>query len=581
METKDFVLLMLIPVMLISLVVYTDKSPLITGAVTAQEEKSNLIGNYSIMPSFKARIDYDLSSEYKKVKERLDGIIDECKSRQDIEDCLKGRADEFSWNCFDSDNAVDVFYEFVDRLNECIHIKEDKVVCRFALDKKDINQIKNLQIKLTNENKKVMAVLVKDKITLEREYINLENLLYTGYDNKDGIGKSANRVEIIISYQDKKPVVEQAYAIDGPNKIGLSRTFLFYKTKNNVKFIDELEENLFRFEKIIELPKIKGFKFCAKTGKQIYAYDKSDDTVKAREIVYRLAATYPKQSAPPKPVDGLKVFDAIKAENSAILVWDKSSDSNIKSYSIYHSTKDFADVKMGDIKKDQDIDKKYVSNNPVEIKDIDLRVCIFNPIDKPCKYLIHNQQLEKDKLYYLQAENKLIYLITDAKDGIGHYFAVTAVNNEGAELNNDKSIINNDYVLAFGKNYQKSVPKDDLAPGKVLNLQGQGIGQGKAKLAWAKPGKNIDGSAIADIAGFNAYYKKGQSASGLEKIDISYTKRLITATEANCDNTLKLSCEHIVEGLEQGQSHNFAVTAVDENSNEFKDNADVINIIVS
>ena len=67
-ELKYLLLLMLIPIILISLVIYIDRIPVITGLVTAQHEEINKIGTYSIIPSFKAKIDYNLEGEYKTIK---------------------------------------------------------------------------------------------------------------------------------------------------------------------------------------------------------------------------------------------------------------------------------------------------------------------------------------------------------------------------------------------------------------------------------------------------------------------------------------------------------------------------------
>ena len=57
MEAKDLILLMIIPVILVSIVIYTDKTPAIIGAVTAEPKpESNRLGVYSINPSFKTKI---------------------------------------------------------------------------------------------------------------------------------------------------------------------------------------------------------------------------------------------------------------------------------------------------------------------------------------------------------------------------------------------------------------------------------------------------------------------------------------------------------------------------------------------
>ena len=144
METKDLVLLMLMPIILISIVFYIVKSPTITGAVTqGQKEESNKIGTYSIMPSFKANINYNLQDDYKKVKKQLNNIIDICEDKEDIEQCFNDYSNQFNWNCLElKDEASAILYDFVDKFNECLNLKEDGVVCRFSLDEREIKVMK-------------------------------------------------------------------------------------------------------------------------------------------------------------------------------------------------------------------------------------------------------------------------------------------------------------------------------------------------------------------------------------------------------------------------------------------------------
>ncbi len=301
MEAKDLVLLMLIPILLVSLVIYTDKNPQITGAATAQQEESSIIGTYSVTPSFKAKIDYNLKENYTNINKKLNELIDDCKNAKDIEKCFKDYADKPDWNCVElRDESVDILYDFVDKFNECLHVEGSNVVCRFSFDEREImnRPVKSFDLILTNKNHKIKVGLIQGTEVLAEEDIELENLVYTDYDNRDKLNEKLNPVKFIIDYEGKKPVVKDAFGIDdNSNRIPLSKTILLYKKDNFVKFVEAPGSS---FEapvpanKIIDLPKTKGFKFCAKTGRQFYAYDKSDSTLKLRDIVYKFAITYSK-----------------------------------------------------------------------------------------------------------------------------------------------------------------------------------------------------------------------------------------------------------------------------------------------
>jgi len=580
METKDLVLLMGIPVLFISILIYTNNSQ-ITGAVTAKETENNVIGTYSIMPSFKAKIDYNLD-EYLQIKNKLKTeIIDECKTRKDIEECTKIKTEAIGWNCAQGDDAV--LFDFLDKLKDCNNLAEDRVVCRFSMEENEkINEMKNeriFEIKVTSwYNKRSKAELIENKNILKTEFVDLDGLYYTGFNNRGETKERVDSIIIKILYKDGKPIVQEAYAVGKQPKIDLSKTFLMYKSFANVKFIDLSEQNNFLapdpekklgLAEIIDLPRVKGMKFCVKSesGKQFNIYDKTDNSIKQKDIVYKFAITFTKSA--PKPINDFEVLDAIKAENSVILTWSKGNERDIKSYAIYYSIRqDFIGDKIDKVKKDDNIKKILVSNaNPIEIDSINLKECRFDPLSEPCKFGIYNKRLEKNKLYYWIEKNKFIYLL-DAEDGVEHSFAITAINDLGDEIDNDILIKYNTYILTLGKNYVKSVPVDDLAPAKVENLK-HDIIDGKIGLSWNKPAKNLDGSANKDVVAFNIYYKKSTVAMA-PQLQTGYQIKKITTKDARCDilGFCQYNIENI-ENLEKGQNYNIAVTALDENSNEF------------
>lgn len=301
METKDLVLLMMIPLILVSLIVYTGKSPSITGAQTVQITQAadnNVLGTYSIMPSFKAKIDYNMQEDYKKIIIQLNKIISDCKTSLNIGECFKAYSTKLNWSCVElRDEAADILYDFIDKFNECLNLEESNVVCRFFLDERDIinRPIKSFDIILTDEVQRTRIELRQDT-EVWKAYVNYGNLAYTSdYNTKDTISNSTNPVKYVVEYQGRKPLTMNAVAIDKV-PVQLSKMFLFYKTGNELKFIEASQEGNFRAgipaNKIIDVPRVNGFRFCAKTGKQVYAYDESDKSVKLRDVVYRFAVKY-------------------------------------------------------------------------------------------------------------------------------------------------------------------------------------------------------------------------------------------------------------------------------------------------
>lgn len=568
METKDLILLIIMPIIFIGIVFYTSNYATITGAVTSKEAQSNVIGTYSIMPSFRAKIDYSLD-DYKNLKVKLKNVIDICKSRKDAETCFREKATELNWNCAENEDK-EVLHDFINKFKDCINLDVENIVCRFYFDERKLNS-RIFEIKLTNwYYKRIKAELIENNKVLATEFINQNELLYIdNYNDRNNPGKRAESIVIQVEYKNNNPTVKKAVKEkDVSNQeIILNSAFLLYKANDGAKFIDKLVENNFRDEKvnkIVDLPKVKGMKFCAKSGKQIYIYN---------AIVYKFAVTFPKSA--PKPIDDLEALDALKAENTDVLTWSKSSESDIKSYSIYYSKKDFINDKIEAIKKDKDINKiSAMLENINEIEDIDLTNCNFEPVGEPCKYSKLNQNLERNKLYYWKSQNKFIYLI-GTEDGVEHNFAVTAVNDDGDEIDNDKSIEGNTYVLSLNKNYRKFASSDDLAPNKVENLR-----LTQSKLVWNKPSKNMDGSKNSDLSSFKIYYKKSTSKIA-PQLEAGYESKIVSVKDAQCEaiSDCMYNIENIA-GLEKGQNYNFAVTALDEKSNEFNANAEFVSVTI-
>ncbi len=544
---------------------------------SAKKEESAKIGEYSLMPSFKANIEYNIDEEYSSLKSRARQIIEECRL-QEMEKCLKEKSAELGWDCEETEK--DVIYDFIYKLNDCIKYNGQEILCKFSFDKKEfLNKIKsesNFEIKLTNSPGRVKAELFEDGKLIATDFINMKKLAYA--DDMEGEAKDATSITIKVKYSDGNPSVEESYASTPEStKLDLSKTFHIYKKNENVHFIDIGVEGLFRASvPLINLPVAKGIKLCAKTGKQIFAYDESDKTVKLRDLDYRFSITFPK--SPPIPIQKLEAFDALKSENSAILVWDIPK-YEIDSYSIYYSEKNFVDIKTENIIKDMNIKKTNIDiSDKVGIEDIDLKSCNVESIGSPCKYFTYDKPLQPNNLYYWKLKDKYIYVLKDALDGKEHNFAVVAVNSAG-QLDNDKSVEGNIYVLNDGKNYVKFAPIDDLAPGKVTELDKIKTPEGKTKITWKSPSKNIDGSDATDVSWYKIYYKKSLSAIN-PQLEPGHQSKQITAADAKCD-TISLFCEYIVEniaGLEKGQFYNFAAIPIDEKGNEYNLESERISI---
>ncbi len=576
MEAKDFILLLAIPVLLVGIIALI-QNPSVSGAQTAQVKDYNILGKYSVYPNFKARMDFGIDMEFSSIKEKLNQTVDECMIQADIEKCFDNKAKELGWKCSGLQNeANDILHDFIDKINECISLEDDGIVCKFSLDEREIKNTNNkkFDILLTNENKKTRIEIIHPFGNFA-EHINIYNLSYTNFDLRDTLSERLNPVKIIVDYSIKSPIVSDVFGTDdNSNRIPLSRDMIFYKKNGELKFVEYTGDS-FKTLAIINVPAAKSYKFCANTNKEIYAFD-GIGGYKKRNITFNFAIKYPKQAIPPKPIENLQVFDAVKSENAVILEFDIPEDE-VKSFNIYYSTNDFIGKKTDEIKYDSLIFKKNALNDAEQIEGINLKVCSLDDIGNPCKYEIYNKALEPGKVYFVKSKNKLVYLLKDAniKDGVNFNFAVSSANELGKEIENDKSIPNNLYVFKADVNYKIGKSIDELAPSKVNNLASN-PDNGKIKLTWQKPAVNIDGSPSTDIDSFSIYFKTFSASPTPEKIDDSYTKTSASVLQANCEGLVKQNCEFSIQGLQAGQIYSFAVVALDQNLNGYADNAEIM-----
>ena len=174
-------------------------------------------------------------------------------------------------------------------MKDCLALEEN-VICKFGFDDRNLDG-RTFNIKLLKEDGIVKAQLLANGKSIAAEYLGIDKIQYTDFASKEK-GTDADSADIIVSYSDGKPNVEKMFAMASNSRTELSKKIILYKS-NGIKFIDETEENSFGAPiKTVFLPRYKGMKLCVDAGKQVYAYDASDNQVKRRDLVYRFAITF-------------------------------------------------------------------------------------------------------------------------------------------------------------------------------------------------------------------------------------------------------------------------------------------------
>ncbi len=537
MEIKDLILLMMMPILLVSIIFYTNSNP-ITGMVAVENQENNIIGTYSINPSFRTKADYDLN-DYPSIRSELDNILKKCENTQNIGKCLQDNAPE-NWICpgakpGSKDESLKILDDFINKFQKCAELKDDGVVCRISLDERDLTYLPTPQrifeITLTDEGPRTKIELKQNKVLLRPpEYINFGN------------------------------------------PIPLANSLMFYKKNNIVNFVEATGASFMdpSVNKIIDISEAKGIKFCAKTGKKIYAYDSSDNQVKLRDIVYKFAVTYP--DLPPQPLKNVEAFDKPKADKSILLKWENSSENNVAKYRIYYAESSlnvFDKTATDDLKK----------NPKVIVKDIELEPsvnfegalvtneCLFDYTSKKCGFSTSNEKdipIENNKLYFSKSSNSYIYSLVLPNDNTNYDIGITAVGKANNEINNK----DDSQKITVVKSMQSI---DDLPPDSlgVIKVASQTFTIIKT------PDKNIDGSALSDLKEYSVYYTKKQSLTQPQKGEIVNSIRegkfsqLVLLANVNAQNQFTIDLTQT--DPQTGDIYFFVVVASDIAGNPKKD----------
>ncbi len=321
MESKDLILLMLIPLILISLITYTDKNPVITGAVTQEQKKdSNIIGTYSIIPSFKAKVDYDLN-DYNKIRESFD-IVSSCAKSNDLSSCVNDiNSDDntFKWELNCDKGPEKILYDFAEFLQDCFDSEDNNCLCRKNLElaKEKINEygLSNSRygMTLTVEPKKIRVQMSEPKKDLHHDikpagisvwyparYIIAytdEKLFTLELIFKDEIDRN---IEYKYAFPKQKDITLYKNEINGVKRVD------FVKQENdNLKYPNDkiiTDSN----SKPIDVKEIRDcdikpkniYKFCVtKKEYKTIAYDGFDGQVKERPLTIKFAAYVPQKES--------------------------------------------------------------------------------------------------------------------------------------------------------------------------------------------------------------------------------------------------------------------------------------------
>ena len=597
MEAKDLILLMLIPILLIGLVVYTNTN-VITGYVTNEKEKeSNIIGSYSIMPSFKAKVEYDLN-DYTKIRNSLDLIL-KCAEDKDVETCVKEVASQdnsFEWSLGCDQGTEKVLYDLAEFYQDCFDSEDSNCICKkdyFGISKEEIEKYG-----LSN-NKYEMELEQNDQLT------EIKIRMLTHSDLHYGIKPNSRSVwypiRLLITYTKDDVVLNMIFrdAVDKsiqykdafPNKKDITLYKNEFDGLKRVDFVEvENDEVVYPNRKKIKTQNLHPcninpkniFKFCvAKKNSAITAYDKIDKQVKERHVKIKFASYVPDSPPPPLKVE---VYDRPKAEKSVFVNWEKSPANDVAKYRLYYADSSlniFDKTPTTNIRTNSNVIVKEFNlkdAKPTELEPDFVPIdCEFDYPSKKCMFNINGEKtaVDNNKLYYFKSTDSYLYGLDIPADSKDYDFIVTAIDKNNNEINN---IAQNQKLPILRRQSIDDLPPDSAA---TVFLTSNPIYESSTKqfifrLA-EQPLINIDGSELKDFNGYKVYYKKfkkletsEQRNEAFDQIKELFLKDL--KNEAPLEQTsgiIRVSLQS--EDLQSGNVIYFFVVAEDKSENPKQD----------
>lgn len=536
-------------IIIIGFVLFNNFNEITGFTIYHTEEEDEVIGTYSINPNFKVNIDYDLFGEYEKVVEyakefqlcQREPIWDDCIDKKieyynRINEKLK--TDDENKKTIDWERDCDpqeetFFYEFVDFYRFCLESPSDEAICTLQL--KDIPKDSKYEIKISHLNDKTKIELVgkpKEEIIdvngpFMYRYVDLAKLdkekvfEFKTQDTEDNRGDHKTSISINIEPDTKYTISSQEinkYTID-------TKEIILYKGTENkkpfVSFIHIEAYEILKIKKNEERDKIKfpititpikdTFKFCAKSDYKFHIYNEKTNKVELKNIEYKFALKF-QDTIPPPPVEDINIRDKLNDDSSLLVTWDKSPAQDVNDYIIYYSEKDFKDEEISDIELDPEIIKIEVKEQEkIELDEIYLEECKFDPIGKPCKYKKTEQStnydttLKKDSLYFLKDKNKYLYVLSNIENK-KYNFMVVALDLRLNKIDNKKD--DEKFKLIDGK-LPSGESIDDLSINSkdlVTEVRYDSYQQYIIKYNLNIKIQNIDGSDTEDFDHYDIYY---------------------------------------------------------------------------
>jgi murein DD-endopeptidase MepM/ murein hydrolase activator NlpD len=493
---------------------YTSDANSAIDPIVEEEIRQGIFGTYTITPVFNIKIDFDISL-FDTLSNFAKNTISDCsKDDTDKKLCVDNHIKEFNnnieekylsknlkltVNCNEETDAQMAVNNFVEEINNCMSSKDTDCNC------------------------------------------NLETIPYLEYFTISSINSVAKGTEFTYYASDgKKLQAHLDYSIYDDATSNYWQEKSSNKNLLNIKIYKSNEGELKlgtnpANDKVCEPIKNK-FKFCLNTDYQYSIYNTNTNKIDYKNIKIPFAITI-RDTVPPKPVTGITSNKLLHDDKSIILLWNKNSETDVKTYHIYLSNsendfgydpttfKQWGNVKTISLDLEKEKIEKYqiiklqteeITSSLTDYPMCDIKeengvsYCEFKydaiEIDGTAKQI----SLMKNILYDITDKttntDKYMYII-DGRDATNSLeenqdksIVVTAIDIDGNEIDNKKS----EEKIEQGNNLITIKPQNLLEPAvtKINNIKYDNTTK-EIILDWTAIDRYIDNSSLSDN---NMYY---------------------------------------------------------------------------
>lgn len=475
-----------------------------------------IVGDYTIDPAFRITVDYDMN-DYSAVQDAIFGDIglvnriETCERRGDqIDSCIQSTLENLNLEhgvltdaqitIIDGpcDPEENIKSDLVEGYADCRASEDTACVCDVELKQAPQNDQTRVEIELTRGRPAQTGIDIDSQINALTTHA-VHNLGSTP------VFREIDTIEINVPPQ--------------------GRTIKLYKSQDTIYYVKDNQAPGIR---ACTMQK-RTYKFCArKEGRSLWRLAEGQPVRQTPNI--KFALTFP-DVTPPPIVTGITVRDAAFAQNTLLVMWDKSPAPDTEEYELFFAPRiqDAFSERRDLAVLRTEVENVHAGRRTMRMQRYESALPASCEIDwtrQRCMYTLSTGQeiaLEDGVLYEFDdgTNQRMTALLSVTRDTV-YQVGIVAIDGHDNVMDTSTTSL----PISAGAS------RDDLPPAPVqaLLLDGTGTTVDEWIIKWDRPTRNADGSIADDVSGFKLY----QETERMQNLERSEAIQTLTLAQASC-----------------------------------------------